>query len=252
MVITIWKEFGETMTEVLDRCRQLYNTNEPMTYAGRLDPAASGIVIILSGEDRYHKNLYLGCDKQYSFEIIIGIHTDSGDIFGNIDKFEHITQLPSGYESSIKSLVGTSTNSLPSYSGYRFEGKPLWEHTITTGIAPIVTKTTTVYSIDSITTGIVHTKELKQKVYDLCNRPNLSGFRIDTIHTSWGQLLECDLNIITVTATVSSGTYIRTIAEKFGVIHSMPTCAYAITRIGVVLPTTETNEQKWITMSDLQ
>ena len=48
-----YKNIGETPLECLERIRLEYGKPKdiPMTYAGRLDPMAEGLLIILVGDD---------------------------------------------------------------------------------------------------------------------------------------------------------------------------------------------------------
>ena len=63
--------------------KQKYNTNK-VTYAGRLDPLAYGLVIILTDEDVHKRDEFTGKNKIYQFNVIHGIQTDTFDIMGMI------------------------------------------------------------------------------------------------------------------------------------------------------------------------
>lgn len=73
-VKVIYKNIGETPLEALERFRadHVEYKNEPMTYAGRLDPMASGKLIILIGEECKNKDEYLKLDKEYEVDILLG------------------------------------------------------------------------------------------------------------------------------------------------------------------------------------
>ena len=90
-VIICNKEIGETPLECLERIRKENNMDEnmPMTYAGRLDPMAEGLFIILSGEECKNKEKYTNLDKEYQMEILFGIKTDSYDILGLIENIRN-------------------------------------------------------------------------------------------------------------------------------------------------------------------
>ncbi len=64
-LIIAYKELGETPLECLERMRIKHNIgqNTPMTYAGRLDPMADGLLIVLVGEECKKKDTYLGLNK---------------------------------------------------------------------------------------------------------------------------------------------------------------------------------------------
>ncbi|MCX6720304.1 MAG: hypothetical protein NTW11_00645 [Candidatus Staskawiczbacteria bacterium] len=58
--------------------------NVPMTYAGRLDPMASGVLVVLAGPEIKNKEKYLALDKEYEFSILFGFSTDTYDILGKV------------------------------------------------------------------------------------------------------------------------------------------------------------------------
>ncbi|MDE1988462.1 MAG: hypothetical protein KGJ58_03695 [Patescibacteria group bacterium] len=83
-VLNIYKKAGETPLETISRFRadnQEYQ-KEKITYAGRLDPLAEGVLILLVGDAVYEKEKYLKTDKEYEAEILFGFETDTYDILG--------------------------------------------------------------------------------------------------------------------------------------------------------------------------
>ena len=82
--ITTQKALGETplvATERLRRERHIPRTT-PLAYAGRLDPMATGTLLILIGDECKKQTKYHALDKVYTVELLIGIHSDSGDVLG--------------------------------------------------------------------------------------------------------------------------------------------------------------------------
>ena len=55
------KEIGETPLECMERFRLSKGLDPllPMTYAGRLDPMAEGVLLVLVGEECKNKDKYL-------------------------------------------------------------------------------------------------------------------------------------------------------------------------------------------------
>jgi len=225
------------MTEVLDRCKLRDSIDGPATYAGRLDPAAQGVVNILSGEDRYKKDEHLGRDKIYTVDVLVGLSTDTNDIFGVVQHYLPVAQLPESYCELLQQLVGKHTKPLPAYSGYRHAGKPLWHYAKEGVEQPEILTTTSVYELKINELKHCSIQEIRQELFELCDRPVLSGFRIPDIRKSWEQLSAGSLQIITISATVGSGTYIRSLVHEFGNLLGVPCTAYHITRTQI-LPTT--------------
>jgi tRNA pseudouridine(55) synthase len=248
MILTLWKQYDETMTEVLTRGLSLHNLDEPATYAGRLDVAASGIVVLLTGEDRFLKQHYLNCDKQYYFQVVLGISTDTGDIFGVVQSINNPLQitLPPDFAQQIQSsFLGTRTVQLPAYSAYRFQGKPLWSHA-RAGVTPAVHKNATIHSFEYISLQSINSDLLHESVTELASNPNLHGYRQSDIAASWDSVpRSTQITTLTIAVTVSSGTFIRTLATQIGELLKVPACAYAITRTGIALPDAHSTP-KWI------
>ena len=78
-VIVLNKKEGETPLESLEnfRAKNKKYQDVKMTYAGRLDPMASGVLLVLAGDETKNKEKYLNLDKEYEFEILFGFATDT-------------------------------------------------------------------------------------------------------------------------------------------------------------------------------
>lgn len=99
MIVKFVKNVGETMNELLERFKQEYKDEkiEKISYAGRLDPLAQGIVIIFTNEDVYKQESYVAKNKTYRFMLVHNIQTDTFDIMGlitniNNDKNEDVEE----------------------------------------------------------------------------------------------------------------------------------------------------------------
>jgi len=82
--INLYKKVGESPLQAINifRNKNPFYKNKKMSYAGRLDPMAEGVLLILIGDETKKINQYLGFDKEYRAEILIGISTDSHDVLG--------------------------------------------------------------------------------------------------------------------------------------------------------------------------
>ena len=83
-VIILDKKIGETPLECLERFRRdhLEYQSVKMTYAGRLDPMASGVLVVLAGDMVHRKEEFLGMEKMYEAVIVVGLGTDTFDGLG--------------------------------------------------------------------------------------------------------------------------------------------------------------------------
>lgn len=91
-VIVLNKKEGETPLQALESFRIKHKEYKDikMTYAGRLDPMASGVLVVLAGEETKNKEKYLNLDKEYDFEILFGFATDTYDILGKVIKARNL------------------------------------------------------------------------------------------------------------------------------------------------------------------
>ncbi len=83
-LINVYKPLGMTPLEVIRKLKQTnsYLTEAKISYAGRLDPLAHGVLLLLVGENTKEKDRYLALPKTYEFEIIFGLQTDTYDLLG--------------------------------------------------------------------------------------------------------------------------------------------------------------------------
>jgi len=138
-VILLNKKEGETPLQALDSFRKKNKKYKDikMTYAGRLDPMASGLLLILCGEEIKNKEKYLNLNKEYSFEILFGFATDTYDILGKITKCvrqgltqeeEDKKEFKKKIKENIKYFTGKFVQKYPVYSSKTIGGKQLFRY----------------------------------------------------------------------------------------------------------------------------
>jgi len=95
MIYNIYKQRGETPLECIQRFARAKAElkGQKMTYLGRLDPLAEGVLLMASGEDVKRKEEFLGLDKEYDFISLFGFATDTYDILGKIMRVEKFGEL---------------------------------------------------------------------------------------------------------------------------------------------------------------
>lgn len=223
---------------------------EKVTYSGRLDPLASGEVLILTGEDVYKKDDFNKHDKIYRFTIMFGVATDTGDILGIPKKYTFFQKLfrdffhtsvasitQSKVRKTAKKFIKTYFQKYPAYSSYNVNGVPLWELSRSGNTPKNLPKNkVTIYDIEVFD---VYTKTSDEILNECKTRiESVDGdFRQGWINEGWGNFLnEKDKTFVfaDMRATVSSGTYIRTLCEDIGKKLHIPALAYKIEREGVL------------------
>lgn len=128
-VYLVQKEEGLTPLECLENLRTIlgFDKKIPMTYAGRLDPAAKGLLIILSGEKCKDKQKYLNFSKTYETEIIFGIETNTGDLFGELLNIKNTPFHENDIVKYLDNIKGREFNQkYPDFSSKTYKGKPLF------------------------------------------------------------------------------------------------------------------------------
>jgi tRNA pseudouridine55 synthase len=130
---TIEKAVGETPLVAAERLRAQLSlgTEVPLAYAGRLDPMASGKLLILIGDECKNQEKYHAFDKEYQFSILFGVHTDTADVLGLAETCAVPNTLDSTLlEQAARTLVGNITLPYPHFSSKTVKGKPLHTWTL--------------------------------------------------------------------------------------------------------------------------
>ena len=236
-VYTIYKNVGETPLEALERFRVeqvnvAHQKNDqdlvtfwktvPMTYAGRLDPMAEGELLILVGDEWKNKERYLGLDKEYEVEIIIGIETDTYDTLGLITSVATTDAIcaidVSAIARELKSYVGPYTQFYPPYSSKTVDGKQLHELARADSLPEeIPTKEVEIYDIATLSASTITEAALLERVTK--NIMQVRGdFRQKEILKLWHQNLTGNriFSVLTIRVNCSSGTYMRSLAHRIG------------------------------------
>ena len=253
----IEKKLGETPLPAREVVRKSTAEleNLPLTYAGRLDPMASGKLLILIGDECKNRKLYDRIDKEYEFEVLFGFKTDTGDVLGLAERCGNLPDFSGGkIRQVIKSFVGNQKLPYPAFSSKTVDGVPLFHHALSNNLEEIeVPKVDiTIYRMSFCDMRTVSCEVLIQNILEKINLLQIgppdsrlgSGFRKEEIIARWQSLLETKSKqyvIAKCRAVVSSGTYIRSltplIAEKLGTYG----LAYSIhrTKIGRYVPLTK-------------
>ena len=231
----MWKEQGETLSVLLDRVRKErgIGENEKITYAGRLDPMAEGVMMLLVGEACKQKDAYLGLSKVYECEVLFGVNTDTYDMLG----------IPEGYIQGIPTeesidiamqKIKTMALPYPPYSSKTVEGVPLFVHAKSGAhlpVRPAITGTITTYTCSSFKKYPLAT--LIDTAITIIQRVK-GDFRQEEIVSAW-KLFQSnygnnEVAVATFTCSVTSGMYIRSIAHELGILLGTGALAYRITR----------------------
>lgn len=225
------KRMGETPLQALDRLRLTRPKlrKAKLTYAGRLDPLASGLLLVLSGEDCKNKEPFLLLPKTYEVEILFGVATDSHDILGKITKTKSIKSenfivVKKKLVKLVPKLIGKQYQEYPEYSTPKLAGKKHFGKEIE------------IFSIRLDQTKKIVSGRLEKEISQRIKLVN-GDFRQAVILKKWAGFFEKkgDDNFYLVKLVIKSGsgTYMRLLAHEIGRELKVPALAYSINRIQV-------------------
>ena len=126
-VLLLNKPAGMTSFDAVNRCRRIFHERKS-GHTGTLDPNARGLMIILFG--RYTKFLpyCVKNHKQYEAGFRFGIETDTQDIWGTvIASKEHRTHTLEEVQNAASSFLGEGMQTPPMYSAVKINGRKLYE-----------------------------------------------------------------------------------------------------------------------------
>jgi len=233
--IILEKKVGETPLSCAEDYRAQHPEliGVPMAYAGRLDPMASGKLLILLGEECKQQENYHGLDKEYEFSVLLGIESDSLDVMGRLSTKENSTVNRTISDDSFKKiatgLVGKIELPYPRFSAKTVQGKPLHTWTMEGRLNEIAipTKESEIYQFEFIKlenlsrAGVV--REALAKVNSVPPVTELrkalgNDFRRVDVRQDWDDILKNNslpdtYQIAHFRCLASSGTYMRTLAS---------------------------------------
>lgn len=254
--VVLHKKIGETPLMAVEQWKRENPAYAKLSasYAGRLDPMASGKLIVLLGDECRRQKSYTGLDKQYEVEVLLDLKSDTGDVLGIVEYHKKNTHPnDAAIFAVLEDEIGTHERAYPTYSSKTVAGKPLFLHALSGTLKDISIPTHKehIYKIGHVTSYQISSSALAQKISDLLDKaPRTSepskqlgeNFRIDAIRTEWKSVFNSleprSFTILKVTVTCASGTYMRTLAECIGSALGTQALALSIrrTKIGKYVP----------------
>jgi tRNA pseudouridine55 synthase len=127
-VLPVDKPTGMTSHDVVDAIRRKVGIKR-VGHGGTLDPAATGVLLIMLGRGTKLSNRLMSSDKTYEGTLYLGKETDSQDATGTVTgegEWEHITQTQ--LEEEMKNFKGDIYQIPPMVSAVKINGVPLYKH----------------------------------------------------------------------------------------------------------------------------
>ncbi len=240
-VLNLYKNLGETPRERLDRLR-LKNTqyeHEVLSYAGRLDPMAEGVMLCLVGAANKRREAYLDLGKEYVLDILFGFSTDTYDVLGRVMEQGDASALTrKDIQKGLNEFRGKVQQEYPPYSSKTVEGKSLFEWARNNALGALVMPSRSVTVHDISVEALYKIKEPLLLSYIETGVGKVHGdFRQEEIVRTWKRNLKPDgsreFKAATVKIVCTSGTYARSIAHGLGQDLGVPALALHILRTKV-------------------
>jgi tRNA pseudouridine55 synthase len=244
-LLPINKPKGLTPLQTINVVRKKFPdlTKEKIGFAGRLDPLAHGVLLLMLGEETTkEKDTYLNLSKEYEFEAVFGVATDTYDTLGLINVIANaVKQSPDEIASSsliprndelekrikafIQTKLGKQTQIYPPYSSKPVDGKPLylWAREGKLSDIAIPTREIEIFSFELLEIGTLSSEKLKKEIFKQID--SVSGdFRQEEIKNVWDRFFtnnqrrktNSQFQTARFRIACSSGTYIRSLVNQLG------------------------------------
>ncbi len=231
-IINLYKPVGITPLQAIHKFKEKHPDcrGKKMSYPGRLDPMAEGVLLLLVGEENKKMKHYMRLDKEYVAEILLGISTDSHDILGLPTKGENIEISEKELKRKIKKLKGNYKQKIPMFSSIRVKGKPLFYYA-RKGKTEYIKAPEFIVSIKNVQIEDIYEISSQRLLKEIIKKINLlkGDFRQEEIINAWKNILKNEENennegkekfrVVKVRIACSSGTYIRAIADDVGKVY---------------------------------
>ncbi|MBW4330166.1 tRNA pseudouridine(55) synthase TruB [Stakelama sp. CBK3Z-3] len=192
--IILDKPVGLGSTQAVSAVKRALRTGDyprrKVGHGGTLDPLASGVLPIAVGEATKLAGRMLDSDKVYDFTLRFGTQTDTLDGEGQVVATSDRRPTRAALESMLPSFTGSIDQVPPAFSALKVEGKRAYDIARAGGAVDLATRRVTVHSL----------------------RCSLSRGG------------EAQLESVTLTAHVSKGTYIRSLARDIA--HALDTVGH--------------------------
>ena len=197
-IILIDKPAGMTSFGVVARLRRVLSERASkkvkVGHTGTLDPFATGLMILVTGTECRNAGTYSKLDKVYEATIRLGQNSTTGDPEGEIIDVSDRQPTKSEIEAALATFRGEIRQRPPAYSAIKINGQRAYKLARKGEVVDIPERTVAIYSLE---------------------------------------LLSYDYPLMKLRTHVSSGTYIRTLAEDIGKVLATGAYCMELRRISI-------------------
>ncbi len=230
MIIPIWQKQGSSTHLIAQKVGM--HLGEPATHTGTLDPMAQGLVVVLTGTDRFLKGPATAWEKTYTFSIVWGLRTDTGDTLGLIDSY--VPQVPdlSRVIHALHTYTTTYHQSIPDFSARRYNGSSSFSLARKGYYPPQKKRRVTIHTLTLDSHELIALSTLATQEADVI-QTIVGDFRQSEIVSQWQNYRHhtAELLVSHHTATVSTGTYIRQLTQDIAAELQLPALTKNIVRV---------------------
>jgi len=180
-MILVDKPAGITSFGVVARVRrqlsQQLGKKAKVGHTGTLDPFATGLMIIVTGKECRNAGSYSKLDKEYEATITLGFNSTTGDPEGELTAVSDQQPTKDAVQAALKQFTGEITQRPPIFSAIKINGR---------------------------------------RAYDLARKGEAVEMPLRQVTIYSLELIDYTYPEIKIRVHVSSGTYIRTLAEDIG------------------------------------
>lgn len=222
-MLIIYKAIGLTPLQAIFKLKEKMPelSSSKLSYAGRLDPMAEGLLLILVDEENKKRREYEHFEKSYEFEVLLGFRSDTYDLLGlaEIKKAEkRISRIE--INKFISKNTGEIIQQYPPYSSIKVKGKSLYWWARQNKKVKAPKKKINIIKLELIDRCLMEKKELESIVSSRINRVE-GDFRQVEILKNWRRIFEeidnsYQFQVLKFSFSCSSGGYVRALVNDLG------------------------------------
>lgn len=242
------KRVGETPLMTLNawRAESPAYAKVAASYAGRLDPMASGKLLVLLGEECKRQREYTGLDKEYEIEVLLDVGSDTGDALGLVEYAgTHTRYDQAALMRVLRAEKGRHVRPYPHFSSKTVGGKPLFLHALEGNLSNIhlPRHEEEIYTVKLEAVSHVRHETLASRIKQYLalvprsEEPSKrlgADFRIEAVKDRWAGVLQeagrREFVVLRLRVVCGSGTYMRSLAPRIGAALGTKALALSIRR----------------------
>lgn len=236
MILPVYQPLGSSSHKLAQQIGAEHG--EKATHTGTLDPMAEGVLIVLTGEDRFQKTAYAKWPKVYRFSILWGLQTDTDDSLGILQKM-HVQEFPKDLDQQIKkvlpSFVGKQNQVIHPFSARRWQGKSSFDFAREQVDIPEKTREVIIHSLSMLPSKSVSLGKVQKEFTRRLDLMKDGDWRQDAIQTSWEPVWEkpseLEFPLTWFELHCSHGTYVRQLARDIAKTVQLPGMVWNLVRV---------------------